>query len=159
MQSKQRTEIVRWVQECLLKEKGSIVFIRDRVVQSSSLSPSHSPLLPEEGLVDGTLSDLSMSFGESPTHSRNMSRRSSTTSGSNFSTPKREAFNGGMDPFAFPGTRGLTKSQSFTASVRQISELCFNNSSVKLRRLLWEEDGTRAIVLLPVVSQDFKHLG
>lgn len=179
MQSRQRTEIVGWIQECLVKEKGSVVFIRDRILLASprkGASPTLDTLLDQSILSQSSSGyglsssvNRSESFGSSvggdplcnsPT-SRNLSRSSSNVSGgSNYSTPRKE--HGSSIPTnQYDGETHLAvvskassrsgSNSAYYGSIRQISDLCYNYSSVKLRRLLWEEDRARAIVLMPQV--------
>lgn len=177
MQSRTRTEIVGWIQECLVKEKGSVVFIRDRVLLASprkGISPTFDNLLEQSILSQSSSGyglsssvNRSESFGSSvggdPSRSnspsRNLSRSSSNVSGgSNYSTPKKEQQSSHYDGevhLSVIKSCSSSRSSSGTAhygSIRQISDLCYNHSTVRIRRLLWEEDRARAIVLMPQVN-------
>lgn len=182
MQSRTRTEIVGWIQECLVKEKGSVVFIRDRILLASprkGVSPTFDNLLEQSILSQSSSGyglsssvNRSESFGSSvggdPSRSnspsRNLSRSSSNVSGgSNYSTPKKEQpgtsmsqYDGEVHLSVMSSNSKSSRSSSGTVqygSIRQISDLCYNHGTVRLRRLLWEEDRARAIVLMPQVEK------
>lgn len=189
MQSRQRTEIVGWIQECLVKEKGSVVFIRDRILLASprkGISPTLDNLLEQSfmsqsssgyGLSSSVNRSESFSSGGDPlsnSPSRNLSRSSSNVSGgSNYSTPRKEHVGAGSAGASGSGqydgeihlsvmsTKSNSRSSSNAThfgSIRQISDLCYNHSSVRLKRLLWEEDRARAIVLMPQVIVNNKYI-
>ncbi|CAL8133784.1 unnamed protein product [Orchesella dallaii] len=166
MQSRQRTEIVNWIQECLVKEGGSIVFIRDRILLDSprkGILPTLDSLLENSLVADACLAyglsteNRSESFGSSFTGifsspSRNLNLSNSNVSvESNLSTPRKDYHNMETKQYDVESNSSVHIKSSLSpgGSIRQISELCYNNCNVRLRRLLWEEDRARAIVLLP----------
>ena len=127
IQSRQRKEILVWVQDCCLKDPNtSLLLIRERSFQlcnSTSLD-----------LINGESGNCSYYNSPSSTLRRDFSINNSTTS-----TPSKSC-----------NTRQSMDTQSMT-SLKQSSDLCYNHIGVQRTRLLWEEDEMRVLVLSPQV--------
>ncbi|CAG7785151.1 unnamed protein product, partial [Allacma fusca] len=127
IQSRHRQEINSWVKDCCGEQKASLAFLRDggpMCKESSSCGNSR----------EGTYSRSPSCSQE--TDSVSMSRSESASS--NFSTPKRDH------------QRNSATFHGSTNSLKQTSALCYNSTSIRWQRLLWEEDRSKVLALFPL---------
>jgi len=174
IQSRHRKEITSWVDEVIVKEKATILCIRDAVFFSSDDGKYDK----SEGFSESERSDSFYSFGDLPND--NLSHNSSVNN-SNFSTPKKEPtlhYNCNSNPgkcdensvktsitsseenvgseFQGDSSQSTTVFQSkleFGLKRRHVSDLAYNYTSVTVKRLLWEEDDSHLFAIKPRVGQ------